>query len=323
MKKITLFILFAFTVVHANGFDYAKAYFENDFSALKKLAEKQLQKEEFWHAHLKDKNLKFGYYQNGNYNQIVVVDKVNQLLNIYDGDKNMLKSVPAVVGERLGDKWYEGDLRTPLGVYNFIRRIPHVDPFYGPLAIVTDYPNFYDKMHDKTGSGIWLHGFPMDDPFKIDTEGCVAIDNDLLVKVDALIDHEKAIMITNEEGFMTTDVDEIAKIMAFIYQWRYAWKYDELDRYISMYNQNFKWHNGMDIDQFIDHKKRVFKIAKNREIDFSDFEVIPYPTGVYDERIFKVTMHQDYSASNYRSSGQKKLFIKMSSDDNPTIILEK
>ncbi|MGM0623210.1 MAG: L,D-transpeptidase family protein [Campylobacterota bacterium] len=320
-KLLTAFFLLSLTL-NAQDFSYAKAYLTKGAQAVEKLAEKDLEKQSFWQQQLQDEPLAFGYYQNKPYKQFVLVDKVGKELKVYNQHKEEIFTTPAVVGEMLGDKWREGDLKTPLGVYKFTRRIQHVDPFYGPLAIVTDYPNFYDKMHNKTGNGIWLHGFPMDEPFKNKTEGCVAVENSTLLQLDKLLDHKNALLITNEEGFMQTNLQEISKVMAFVYSWRNAWKYDEFDTYISKYDIDFKWRNGMEIEQFQKHKKRVFAIAKNKEIEFSNFEVTPYPTQAYKERIFKVTMHQKYRASNHRSNSQKILFIKLNGD-TPTIILEK
>ncbi len=49
-----------------------------------------------------------------------------------------------------GDKKTEGDLRTPIGVYDLVKKISNVDEFYGPLAFVISYPNIYDRYKENT-----------------------------------------------------------------------------------------------------------------------------------------------------------------------------
>jgi len=320
--KIVVLALLLSSFALANSFDYAKAYFQGGIEAIEQLVEDEFTKEEFWVEALANENVKFGYFQNKKYDHIVVVDKMAKKLSLFDANYNKIISIPVQVGKEMGDKMVEGDLKTPLGVYNFIRRIQHLDPDYGPLAITTNYPNFYDRTHGKTGHGIWIHGLPENNPFKVATEGCIAMENDLLLQFDALINHKKALLITNEQGLMTTDIQEIAKILAFIHRWKIAWKYDDFENYIDAYDEDFKWHNGMDKERFTRHKSHIFKIASNKQIIHSDFEIIPYPTELYTQRIFQVKMHQDYSASNHKSQGEKILFIKMDGDE-PKIILEK
>jgi murein L,D-transpeptidase YafK len=321
MKAAVSFFITA-TLLVANGFDYAKAYLDYGVEAMEKLAEEQLATKEFWLSRLEGQNVEYGYFQNRKYENIVIVDKSVPKLKILDGNFTKLFETNAVIGEVLGDKMVEGDLKTPVGVYNFTRRIQHVDPFYGPLAIVTNYPNFYDKMHKKTGSGIWLHGYPLNEPFKNKTEGCVAVENEVLLQIDKMIDHKKALLITNESGVLTTNADEIATILAFVYRWRNAWKYDKYEQYLGMYDDAFMWYNKMDKPRFAEYKKRVFEIASNKQIEFSDFEVVPYPTSLYEDKVLQIKMRQDYSASNHRSSGIKTLFVKLNGTQ-PSIILEK
>jgi len=320
--KIVVLIMLLLSFAIAGNFECAKAYFRGGVEAIEQLVEDDFSKEEFWEEVLADENVKFGYFQNKKYDHIVVVDKMAKKLFLFDANYNKIISIPVQVGKEMGDKMVEGDLKTPLGVYNFIRRIQHLDPDYGSLAITTNYPNFFDKMHGKTGYGIWIHGLPENDPSKTTTEGCIAMENDLLLQFDALINHKKALLITNKQDLMTTDIQEIAKILAFIHRWKIAWKYNDFENYIDAYDKDFKWHNGMDKEEFARYKKNIFTIASNKQIIHSDFEIIPYPTELYAQRIFQVKMQQNYRASNHNSQGEKILFIKMDGNE-PKIILEK
>lgn len=80
------------------------------------------------------------------------------------------------------DKAIEGDQRTPLGVYfvtNKLGRERLID-FYGPGALPLNYPNAYDRLRGRTGSGIWLHGVPRENYARAPqaTDGCVVLANE-------------------------------------------------------------------------------------------------------------------------------------------------
>ena len=107
---------------------------------------------------------------------VLVVDKSQQKLFVYDGEKRgLLREIVCTTGQAKGDKLVEGDLRTPEGVYFIERRIENGLDFelYGGQALVLNFPNPVDKAAQKTGYGIWIHGrgrliVPRD------TRGCVA-----------------------------------------------------------------------------------------------------------------------------------------------------
>ena len=113
---------------------------------------------------------------------VLVVDKSQQKLFVYDGEKRgLLREIVCTTGQAKGDKLVEGDLRTPEGVYFIERRIENGLDFelYGGQALVLNFPNPVDKAAQKTGYGIWIHGrgrliVPRD------TRGCVAMDNENL-----------------------------------------------------------------------------------------------------------------------------------------------
>lgn len=322
--RIFLFVLMVLGFAGANDDEYANLYLQEGIGAVEKTIESRLQTKAFWQKRIRDQNVTFGYFEQKDFTNFVLVDKSKPSLTLYDNEFNVLLQTEAVVGEIKGDKFVEGDLKTPNGVYQFTKRIEHVDPFYGPLAIVTNYPNYFDRMHQKNGSGIWLHGFPLDNPKKQKTEGCIAVENELLKTIDEMLQYQNAILITGENGGYTTTRDEIAHILAFIYRWKSAWKYNEYDAYLSMYSpENFQWRKGQEFDRFARAKKRIFAIAHDKRIRFSNIKIIPYPTSLYEQKVFQVTMFQKYDASNHRSRGIKTLYVTMDENNRIQIILEK
>ena len=86
----------------------------------------------------------------------------------------------------------EGDLRTPVGIYDIDgfktdQRLPRL---YGSGAFTLDFPNELDRQRGITGSGIWLHGMPHDQLSRPpqDSEGCIVMRNDLITRLRDMID---------------------------------------------------------------------------------------------------------------------------------------
>ena len=78
-------------------------------------------------------------------------------------------------------KQLEGDGKTPVGVYFFLKNLPgeNLPDLYGTGALTLNYPNPVDLMRQKTGSGIWLHGTPSAQYARApeSTDGCVVLSN--------------------------------------------------------------------------------------------------------------------------------------------------
>ena len=102
-----------------------------------------------------------------------------------------------------------GDLRTPEGVYFFVR-IKEEDEMleeygngareYGKRVYELNYPNKFDLMNGKGGNGIWLHSTNeperLKDPYN--TKGCVVVNNYDILDISKYITIKKTpIIIVN------------------------------------------------------------------------------------------------------------------------------
>lgn len=115
----------------------------------------------------------------------ILVVKSERKLHLMRGD-TVVKSYRVSLGKKPGPKQYEGDQRTPEGVYSINWR-KHSDNFN--LAMHISYPNIHDlKRSAETGlppgNMIMLHGTPDDEEYPewffntLDwTEGCIALTN--------------------------------------------------------------------------------------------------------------------------------------------------
>lgn len=320
--KLLLTLGFSLNLV-ASSLDILTSYRVNGIDELEKKLDKELATKEYWIDFLKTQDTKFGYLES--YCNVLTCNKEKSKLMIYIKDQNsskyqLMKEYGAFTGKKKGDKIKEGDLKTPIGIYELTKKIEKVDPFYGPLAFVTSYPNVYDQYRHKTGQGIWIHGLPLNQERDEFTKGCIAINNENIECLDKHIDITKTILLIDEAD-VRTDVpkDILAVILSELYQWRYAWIYNDLDSYLSFYDQSFERFDGMDIERFTKYKTRIFNKKEDKTIIFTNINVLPYPD---TENIYKITFKEDYKSDSFSFVGNKTLIIKFQ-NNGMSIITER
>jgi murein L,D-transpeptidase YafK len=122
----------------------------------------------------------------------VLVQKAERRLQLMRNGE-VLRTYKIALGLRPeGHKEYEGDFRTPEGVYHLSRRNPNSEYF---LSIQIDYPNDRDmkrarRLGQRPGGAIMIHGQPnvprkpRDYYSNVDwTEGCIAVSNSDMVEI--------------------------------------------------------------------------------------------------------------------------------------------
>ena len=314
------FLIFFLTFLYA--FDFVDVYRFKGEDALSKKIETLLASPIFWKNKIKDHNVTFGYFQNRK--NILVCVKDEKILNVYRYNKHLklLDSIRVLTGLD-GDKLKEGDLKTPIGVYKLVNLLTELDSFYGPFAFETEYPNLYDKAQKKNGHGIWIHGFPLKGDRDDNTRGCIVMKNNDLNKLKKKINYKNSYLLIAQDRLLTTNIYEISKILAFIYKWRRAWRESNFKVYKNFYDKNFRKSDGKNLKEFLEYKKRVFKIRKHQEVKifFDDINIIPYQN-INNEKIFRINMQQKYIANNYKYVGPKELYIKFV-NNKIKIIVEK
>jgi Uncharacterized protein conserved in bacteria len=122
----------------------------------------------------------------------VLVSKSERTLQLLRNGE-VLRTYKVALGLRPeGHKEFEGDFRTPEGVYHLSRRNPNSEYF---LSIQIDYPNERDiararRQGVRPGGAIMIHGQPnmprkpRDYYSNVDwTEGCIAVSNSDMVEI--------------------------------------------------------------------------------------------------------------------------------------------
>lgn len=311
MKKILIFFVFATSFIYA---DLVDLYRSQGIDAVKEKLDFELTKKEYWQKFLSDKNIEFGYYESTKFLILAQKDaKEISVIEVDNNDFNLKLRDSVIVGEKEGDKQVEGDLKTPVGVYQLTSKLTKLDQFYGPLALVTSYPNTFDKTLNKKGHGIWIHGMPLNDKREEYTRGCIALDNQGLEKLDKNIDIDKSLLLISEDTIEKATKDEMSLILSSIFKWRDAWKKSDINEYLKFYSSSFKRYDGMSIEKFKKYKKRIFSRNEKKKIEFSNINIIPYPNSL-NKKMFKVLMDEDYKTKYYSFVGKKELFIELNNE---------
>jgi len=317
-KSFLLSIFFLLSVnIFAN--DILTDYRINGLQDIQKKMDKQLAQEKYWTGYLKNVDTRFGYIEK--YDNVLTCNKEKSTLTLYAKDDNntykLQKEYSAYTGKIKGDKSREGDLKTPIGIYSITKKISKLDSFYGPMAFVTSYPNTFDKYKGKDGSGIWIHGLPTSQERDEFTKGCIAINNKNIKCLDKHINIDKTVLIIDKKELRQNISKKIfANLLANLYTWRYAWIYNNLSDYLAFYDENFMRFDGMKIDRFTSYKTRIFKKMEDKEIIFTDINVIPYPN---TKNTYKISFKEQYTSSSFSFKGDKVLIVKI--QDNKFKIL--
>ncbi|MCW8894265.1 MAG: L,D-transpeptidase family protein [Sulfurimonas sp.] len=322
--KLLLLTLFINISLFAS--DILTNYRINGIDAIEKEMDLALTKEEYWSNHIKDKDTTFGYIES--YLNVLTCNKEKSTLNLYSLDeKNKFefkKEYGAFTGKKKGDKVKEGDFKTPIGIYQITQKLSkdtNLNSFYGPLAFVTSYPNIYDLYRGKNGSGIWIHGLPIEQERDDFTRGCIAINNSNIECLDRNIDISKTLLIIDSSEVQKNVSKELlASILSQLYKWRFAWLYNDIDAYLNFYAPEFVRYDGMDIEKFTKYKTRIFKKTEKKIIIFKNINIVKYPNS---SDIFEITFKEIYKSNTFEFIGNKTLIVKVDEKKKINILTEK
>ncbi|HFP7724956.1 TPA: murein L,D-transpeptidase family protein [Campylobacter jejuni] len=323
LKRLTLLITLSSLMLHAS--DLVKIYLNQGLDAVGIAIEKELTQKDFWLSEIGDKNISLGYYDDNV--AIVLANKTDKILRVYSYEDGKIRKdfeQKEIITGLMGDKKIEGDLKTPVGFYELGRKFNPGDPYYGPFAFATTYPNLLDKVQGKTGGGIWIHGYPLDgsrlDEFK--TRGCIALFNNNLEKFAQVVQDKKVFVMTEEKEKIRAKKDQIASLLADLFTWKLAWTNSDINTYLSFYDeQEFKRFDKMKFEQFASMKKSIFSRKEDKKIKFSDINISPYPN-LENETMYRISFYEDYYTKNYQFRGDKILYVKIDSKGKMKILAE-
>lgn len=250
----------------------------------------------------------------------LVVDKSKNRLYVY---RNAGPGLPPelmidfyiVLGKVPGNKVYEGDLKTPNGVYFVTSYLPDekLPPLYGSGAFPVNYPNELDRKLNKTGSGIWLHGTDKSLYSRppLDSEGCVVLTNEEFRRISEYVEVGRTPVIISETVDWITSrewLDLNIEIQAALETWRQNWEQTNVDAYLQMYSQDF-WTKGYDNKSWSAYKRLVFNGKSFQKIDLSDISLLSYPAVERDAPMVVANFKQHYRSNNFNGDMRKRLYM--------------
>ncbi|MBF0468672.1 MAG: L,D-transpeptidase [Desulfamplus sp.] len=248
----------------------------------------------------------------------IVVEKKSQTLWLYTSKKGAFTKVfetPCSTGEADGPKAVEGDKKTPEGIY-FLKQIHKerfLTPIYGKRALTTDYPNFLDRTLGKTGSAIWIHGTnkrlkPMD------SNGCVAMNNDDVVKLDSyVVLDETPVIIFDRVDYASLETNNAQReaLLDFLSKWIDSLNKGSYLEYLFYYSPGYipdlRWWA-----EWVDIRSRTAMAGNPVSAQFDH-------AGIYRHKDHFVVLLDFKVSSHYRTIavGRRKLFIKQSVTNLP------
>ncbi len=241
----------------------------------------------------------------------VIVEKLTQTFFVYSHNGNGWTKhlqVPCSTGEVAGIKLRAGDKKTPEGIY-FAKdeyEDKYLTPVYGKKAFPIDYPNLIDKLHNRNGSAIWIHG--TNKPLKpMDSNGCIALENENVVKLSDYIhlDSTPIILVDKIEADQNQAVTKEAKtgILNLINQWSRALLKGTYQEYLSFYSPLYL----PEIEFWPEWLKIRAQLSSQKE----SIEIVNENTGIYYHNdVFVVLFDQVVQLGGKRIIiGKRKLFL--------------
>lgn len=255
---------------------------------------------------------------------VIVAEKASHTLFLYEHDNNfikLLKKYPMATGLVPGDKKVQGDRKTPEGIYltteflsaqDLLKRYGDYGKMYGSGAFTLDYPNAYDLIQGKTGSGIWLHS--TDDETRIskrlDSKGCVVVNDKNLAEISKFVElGNTTFIITNEITYLSQESWERNKteLTGFIESWKTAWNKSDFENYIKHYSPKFFDNSRGNLSEFTAYKRNIFKADLEPVVNLDHISI--FALGKYAVAI----MRQDYKSKTINDIGKKVLYLVQNS----------
>ena len=217
----------------------------------------------------------------------LIVDAKRSRLYVYENQGDHLKFVTDyyISQGKLGvNKLKEGDQKTPIGIYYITSHLrgARLPDFYGTGALPINYPNEWDKVNGRSGSGIWLHGTPSDSYSRapLSSDGCVVLTNPDLNKLTASVEIGKTPVVISENvefvnrAKWTNDRNVAANLLD---EWRRDAESLNPSRLIANYSRKFKTEKGEDLTTWFPKQHQFMSGLKELSLILTDVTTFFYP----------------------------------------------
>jgi murein L,D-transpeptidase YafK len=244
----------------------------------------------------------------------LVLDSAKSTLFLFENTGGAARYVAdyyVTIGKNGLEKLRQGDKRTPIGVYHVVSQLPRdkLSDFYGSGAFPLNYPNEWDRMRGRDGSGIWLHGTPRDTYSRPPraSDGCIVLANaDLEALARKLQLGSTPVVIADALDWARPGEVEALKadLLISIELWRRDWESRDTETYLRHYAVNFS-SNDMTLAQWSAQKRQVNASKAWIKVQLSDVSLLLYPG---KEEIAVASFDQDYASSNLSNKMKKRQY---------------
>ncbi|MAE57225.1 MAG: hypothetical protein CME69_00010 [Halobacteriovorax sp.] len=252
---------------------------------------------------------------------ILLAEKSTHKLYLYETKENgpkLIETFQVATGKKAGNKIFQGDHRTPEGIYSFTEFLPHkslverhgkAGEIYGVGAFVMNYPNPIDRLAGKTGGGIWLHS--TNDETRIDkgldSRGCIVAHNKNLIDLSQYIELNKtSIVVTHEVKFLKKETWQTTRdeIEDALNGWLTSWQEEDFNSYKDFYHkEKFRDYRHKNYNNYVNYKRAVFSNPGKPVISIDNVSILK--TNNYAV----VTFIQNYQSNTIEDVGKKTLYL--------------
>jgi len=246
---------------------------------------------------------------------VLLVDAKRSRLFVYANEGGKLKFVSDYYvsqGKYGVHKLREGDQRTPVGVYYITAHLPgaRLPDFYGPGALPINYPNEWDKLHGRGGSGIWLHGTPSDSYSRppLSSDGCVVLTNPDLQTLTKVVEIGRTPVVISESiDFVSKAKWEQERRQAerLMDDWRRDVESLSAARLKANYSRHFKSDRGEDLTTWFAKQNHFLRGARQMDVKLSEVTSFYYPG---QDNLLVVTFTMESASGKARASMRKRQY---------------
>jgi murein L,D-transpeptidase YafK len=242
-----------------------------------------------------------------------------------DGQLLRIADFYATVGKEGSGKSKEGDQRTPIGAYTLLEAIPKqkLTDFYGAGAFPLDYPNDWDRRHNRSGYGIWLHGVGSDTFARAPraSDGCIVVSNpDLKLISQFIVAGRTPIVVAQRIEWVerTATVQQSQRMLTAFERWRGDMQSLDMGRYLQNYGTNFA-AEGLDLKSWEAQRRALFSNTKWAKVEVGNVSLVQYPG---TQNVVLATFDQSYTSSKFNSQLKKRQLWQLADDGRWKIIFE-
>ena len=227
----------------------------------------------------------------------------------HDGVPRRIADYYASAGKGGMDKAREGDNRTPSGIYKITEILDdnQLPELYGVAAYVLNYPNQWDQLQNRSGSGIWLHGVPRitySRPPQT-SRGCVVSSNAVIKWLKQTIDASATPVI------LATQVDWLNQsqwqtqqnqLLSIIEQWQSDWQSLDVEQYLNHYSREYR-DRKLNYQQLLEQTRRNAKHKTFVKVTIKNIDLLRYSA---NPQRYVANFNQDYKSNNYNTAYRKQ-----------------